>query len=64
MTIAPDGLTAAAKRETEFHPEYAPGKPITAWNRRAATLEATVAEVNRLRDELDGLKEVLAARPF
>lgn len=64
MTIAPDGVRAAADREAELHPTNTAGKPITAWSRRATTIEEAVAEINRLRAEVDELKEVLAESPF
>ena len=62
--IVPDGISAAAQREGEFHPTSPKGQPITSWKRRADTLEKTIAEVNALRAELDKLKEELRVRPF
>jgi len=72
--ITPDGIAAAANREAEAHPVDAKGKPITAWARRRDTLEATIAETNALRVELDAAKvdvaeakallEELKSRPF
>jgi hypothetical protein len=63
--ILPDGIQAAADREKQFHPNY------TAWQRRADTLKATVAEANRLREDLSKLeieyasmKGALVKRPF
>jgi hypothetical protein len=71
MTITPDGVRAARDKETKFHPTNPDGSPITAWARRTTTLEKTIAEVNKLRDELDGLRADLVrlrgdlvSRPF
>lgn len=74
MTITPDGIRAAAEREKEFHPTRPNGSKITAWERRAVTLEATVDEINQLSDELETIKadvaeakaalEALKSRPF
>ena len=57
--IVPDGIRAAATREKEFHPKANDLKqtPISAWDRRAETLEATIAAVNRH-------EEAIAALPF
>lgn len=62
MTIAPDGIRAAADRESEFHPTKG-SKPITAWQRRADTLEATVAAVNNLEARVAEL-EARPSTPF
>jgi hypothetical protein len=62
--IIPDGIFAAAEREVEFHPKTLSGKPISAWERRGTTLAKTIAEVNKLRSELDALREMIASRPF
>jgi hypothetical protein len=65
MTIQPDGIQAAADREQAVHPTHEQsGKPITAWQRRADTLNTVVGEVNELRSELDELKEAIRSRPF
>lgn len=71
MTIAPDGIKAAAARELEAHPTALDGKPITAWDRRAVTLGATISEVNALRIQVDALsaeleavKEAVSSIPF
>lgn len=66
--IVPDGVQAAADRELEFHPTrtFPNGKtaPISAWSRRATTIEALVDETNALRKELDELKARLESIPF
>jgi hypothetical protein len=62
--ITPDGIAAAASWEHSFHPKRTDGKDLTAWERRRVTLEATIAEVNRLGKELSKLKEDISARPF
>jgi F0F1-type ATP synthase membrane subunit b/b' len=64
VTIAADGIDAAALQEKAFHPKNAAGATISAWQRRANTIKATVAEANALRAELDKLKGDLASRPF
>lgn len=62
MTIAADGVRAAAQREQEFHPTV-DGRPISAWARRAVTLEATIGAVNAYESRLAAL-EVALAHPF
>lgn len=72
--ITPDGIAAAASWEHSFHPKRTDGKDLTAWERRRVTLEATIAETNALRVELDAAKvdvaeakallEELKSRPF
>jgi hypothetical protein len=62
--ILPDGIRAAASWEHTFHPKRPDGKDLTAWARRATTLESMIAEVNRLRTELDKLRKDISSRPF
>lgn len=62
--IEPDGIAAAAKQELRLHPTNPNGSKISAWERRKATLEALVAQSNRLEAELADMKELLARRPF
>lgn len=62
--ILPDGISAAASWEKSFHPKRPDGKDLTAWERRGKTLAATIAEVNKLRAELDTLKAVISSQPF
>lgn len=79
MTITPDGLLAAAEREKEAHPTLPNGKPITAWDRRAQTLNKTVQRVNDhdvrllewdaifadgLLDRIESKLDDLLSRPF
>jgi hypothetical protein len=65
MTIQPDGIQAAADREKAVHPNHeSSGKPITAWQRRADTIEAVVAQSNENARKLAELEEVLKSRPF
>lgn len=64
MTITKDGILAAVAREEELLPKTTRGKEITAWRRRGVTLEATIEEVNRLREDLDRLREEVLTRPF
>jgi hypothetical protein len=64
VTILPNGIRAAADWEHTFHGKRPDGKDLTAWDRRATTLEATIAEVNKLRAELDKLKAVISSQPF
>lgn len=58
-----DALVAAASNEKAFHPNKPAGGPITAWDRRAVTL-------NNHADWLEDLSERVAAleaqpsRPF
>lgn len=58
-----DGVRAAADREQEFHPKTPAGKPITAWDRRATTIETIVANVNSLETRVAEL-EARPSTPF
>lgn len=63
MTLVPDGVQAAADRELDFHPTTESGKPISAWSRRAATIDALVDAVNDLTDRVAAL-EARPSTPF
>lgn len=58
-----DGVRAAAEREKEFHPTTPAGKPITAWDRRASTIETLVESLNSLETRVAEL-EARPASPF
>jgi len=64
MSITPDGIQAAADREDEFHPESLAGKPITAWQRRAATTKALVDAANEHAARLAALEARPVSVPF
>lgn len=53
------GIEASRQREGQLHPDYA-----TAWDKRAATLEALVAGHNDTIDQLADLREEIRLRPF
>lgn len=61
--ITPDGVRAAADRENEFHPKTEAGKLITAWDRRATTIETLVTRVNQLDEKVAEL-EARPVSPF
>lgn len=63
MALVSDGVQAAAVREQEFHPLTKDGKPITAWRRRADTIDRLVGKVNDLEGRLAAL-EAQQTRPF
>lgn len=65
--IQSDGVRAAAAREVELHPTTPAGKAITAWDRRANTIEELVGAVNALDGigaDVAELKTELNRRPF
>lgn len=67
MGLIPDGVQAAADREDDFHPVrlWPDGKerPITAWQRRAKTIQALVDKVNELEKKVAEL-EAQPSNPF
>jgi len=63
VTLNADGVRAAADREKEFHPKTSAGKDITAWDRRATSIEALVKEVNALGSRVAEL-EARPVAPF
>lgn len=50
-----DGLTAAAAREKDFHPSNPNGSPITAWERRAATLNLHADRIEAVEARVDAI---------
>lgn len=66
--IRADGVQAAADREDEFHPMrlWPDGqeRPISAWQRRAKTIQLLTDEVNSLRSDLESLRGAILDRPF
>jgi len=64
MSIIPDGIQAAADREDEFHPTSLTGRPVSAWQRRAATIKALAAAANEHETRLAALEGKLANIPF
>lgn len=74
MSIVPDGIRAAAEQEKRLHPTLPNGKTITAWGRRATTIENTITAANLHEQKIDTLTDELAktnealralqARPF
>lgn len=63
MSLIADGVRAAAVREDEFHPKTKTGKTITAWDRRATTIENIVTVVNDLSNRVAEL-EARPVSPF
>lgn len=60
-----DGLIAAAQREAEFHPtRLADGKPISAWERRGATLVRHADRIEALEARIAELEARPAGGPF
>jgi len=65
MSITPDGIQSAADREDKlFRLNPKTSEPYTAWQRRAATIEAVVAAVNDHEARLAALEAQPASVPF
>ena len=71
MPLEPDGINAAAAQEKKAHPTTSGGQPITAWDRRATTLNTAIQTINKqqieiglLADRLEELEEWKRNRPF